>query len=199
MTGIPPLRPFRPGDETAIAEVCVRTADDGADATGLLDDDALWPAVFALPYVARHPDLAFVAEVDGRVVGYVVGTDDTAAFEEWFRREWWPAAGARWARPGAGRQAEVLAYADARGAAGEHAGEHPAHLHIDLLPEAQGRGLGRLLIETFAEALRARGVPGVHLVASAANEGAVAFYPRVGFVPLASDEGSRAFGMRLAP
>lgn len=195
------IRPFRAGDEPAISDICVRTADDGADATGLLDDDGLWPAVFALPYVARHPDLAFVAEVDGRVVGYVVGTDDTRRFEEWFAAEWWPVAGAGWPRAGAmsARQAEVLAYADARGGAGAYADDHPAHLHIDLLPEAQGRGLGRRLIETFADALRGRGVPGVHLVASAGNTGAAAFYPRVGFVPLPSAEGDRAFGMRLVP
>ncbi|ALJ19411.1 GNAT family N-acetyltransferase [Microbacterium sp. No. 7] len=191
------IRPFRAGDEPAIAEICVRTADDGGDATGLLDDDALWPAMFALPYAARHPDLAFVAEVDGRVVGYVVGTDDTRRFEEWFAAEWWPAAGTRWPRDGAGRQAELLAYADARGGAGPYADDHPAHLHIDLLPEAQGRGLGRRLIATFVDALRRRGVPGVHLVASAGNAAAALFYPRVGFAPLPAPDGDRAFGLRL--
>ena len=45
----------------------------------------------------------------------------------------------------------------------ELAEAYPAHLHIDLLERARGRGLGRLLIERLLGELRARGVPGVHL------------------------------------
>ena len=74
---------------------------------------------------------------------------------------------------------------------------YPAHLHIDLLPELQGQGWGRRLVDTLAARLRELGIEGVHLVAGAENAGAVAFYPRVGFTPLGADEGSRAFGMRL--
>ncbi len=57
----------------------------------------------------------------------------------------------------------------------------PAHMHIDLLPRAQGQGLGRRLVETLSEALRGRGVPGLYLGVDDRNEGAIAFYHRVGF------------------
>lgn len=195
------IRPFRPGDEPALAEICLLTADAGSDGTGVLDDDAIWAEIFVLPYVARHPDLAFVVETDdGRVAGYIVGAPDTAAFEEWFRTEWWPEHGARWPQPAAehSRQDGILRYAyGRRGGAQPFGDAYPAHLHIDLLPETQGRGLGRELIGTLVEALRARAVAGLHLVASADNAGAVAFYPRVGFAPLPSPDGARAFGMRL--
>src|SRR5690606_2707699 len=40
---------------------------------------------------------------------------------------------------------------------------HPAHLHIDLLPQLQRRGLGSRLLDTLRAALADRGVPGVHL------------------------------------
>jgi ribosomal protein S18 acetylase RimI-like enzyme len=96
------------------------------------------------------------------------------------------------------RQDGILRYAYARRGGAESYGEtYPAHLHIDLLPEAQGQGLGRLLIATLIEALRAEGVSGLHLVASADNTGAIAFYPRVGFAPLPSHDGVQAFGMHL--
>ena len=194
------VRPFRPGDEPALADICLKTADAGADATGILDDD-LWAEIFVLPYAARHPELAFVAESDdGRVVGYVVGAPDTPAFEEWFRTEWWPRHAERWPNPvvEASRQDGILRYAHARRGGAESYGEtYPAHLHIDLVPEAQGQGLGRLLIATLIEALRAEGVSGLHLVASADNTGAIAFYPRVGFAPLPSHDGVQAFGMHL--
>ena len=195
------IRPFRSGDEPALAEICLKTADAGADATGLFDDDDLWADVFVLPYVARHPDFAFVLEAgDGRVVGYVVGTPATAEFEEWFRTQWWPARAERWPLPGseASRQDGTVIYAYSRRAGAEPYGQdYPAHLHIDLLPEAQGQGEGRRLIDTLTPALRAEGVTGLHLVASESNAGALAFYTRLGFEPLKSHPGVRAFGMHL--
>lgn len=58
---------------------------------------------------------------------------------------------------------------------------YPAHLHIDLLPEWQGRGYGRELMRTLLRALAERGVPAVHLVMARANVPARAFYDRLGF------------------
>ncbi len=203
---MPHLRPFRPGDEPELADICLRTADAGADGTGILDDDDIWAAVFVLPYVARHPDLAFVIETDdGRVAGYVVGTDDTDAFEEWFRTDWWPRIGARWPQPEAdlpdserSRQDAVLSYAYGRRADAESfAARYPAHLHIDLLPELQGQGWGRRLIAALTDALRGAGSPGIHLVASGTNTGAIAFYERLGFTRLAAPADVAAFGMSL--
>jgi ribosomal protein S18 acetylase RimI-like enzyme len=193
------IRVFRAGDEADLADICVRTADAGADATGILADDRVWAEIFVLPYVARHPELAFVVESEGRPLGYAVAVPDTAAFEDWFHDEWWPVHGARFARPGAGpRDVEVLAYADARRAGREpYAGEYPAHLHIDLLPALQRDGWGRRLIDAVIDALRERGVRGVHLVATADNRGALAFYDRLGFTRLESRPGEQAFGMTL--
>ena len=195
------IRPFRAGDEAALAEICLRTADAGADATGVLDDDAVWAEIFVLPYVARHPEFAFVVETDHRqVVGYVVAAPDTDAFEEWFATEWWPRFARRWPRPetARSRQDETLLYAYRRRPGAEpYAAAHPAHLHIDLLPETQGGGWGRRLIETEMAALAAAGVTGVHLVASADNAGAIAFYPRVGFTAIPSHAGVQAFAREL--
>ncbi|WP_458042432.1 MULTISPECIES: GNAT family N-acetyltransferase [Bacteria] len=195
------IRPFRVGDEARLAEICVRTGDAGTDASGRYSSDALLPDIFVLPYVARHPDFAFVVDGPNGVVGYVVAAPDTDAFYEWFRHVWWPSRRGRYADATGAldpRDAHFLAHADGlRAGAEEHAARYPAHLHIDLLPEAQGRGLGRSLIRTLAEKLHASDVSGLYLVASAANAGAVAFYPRVGFEALPSEEGVRAFGMVL--
>ncbi len=49
--------------------------------------------------------------------------------------------------------------------------DYPAHLHIDLLPELQGQGFGRRLIDTLRGALAERGVAAVHLGMDAANTG----------------------------
>lgn len=184
--------------------MCVRTADAGADATGILTDDEIWPEVFLRPYLARHPDDAFVVDADGEPVGYLVCAPDTRSFEDWFSTSWWPGRAARWplgdasADPRAERTAGILRYAAGRRPGAEpYADTYPAHLHIDVLPQLQGQGWGRRLIDALAETLRERGVSGVHLVADAANTAALAFYDRLGFVRLASHDGVQAFGMAL--
>jgi GNAT superfamily N-acetyltransferase len=58
---------------------------------------------------------------------------------------------------------------------------YPAHLHIVLLPQWQGRGYGRALMLTFLDALHRAGVPAVHLSMVTANAPARAFYDRLGF------------------
>ncbi|GAA3912389.1 GNAT family N-acetyltransferase [Microbacterium invictum] len=195
------IRPFHAGDEPALAEICLRTAAEGSDATGLLEDDDLWAHVFVLPYAARHPEFAFVVETDDeRLVGYIVGVPDTRAFEDWFHDQWWPRFAHRWPEPAEerSRQDGIVRYAyGRRGGAEPYGDDHPAHLHIDLLPEAQGQGWGRALITTLTDALRAQGVTGVHLAASVGNTGAIAFYPRVGFTPIPSHPGVQAFALTL--
>ncbi|MGW7229438.1 GNAT family N-acetyltransferase [Streptomyces cyaneofuscatus] len=56
---------------------------------------------------------------------------------------------------------------------------------IDLLPSHQRYGYGRRLMETFLDALHARGVPAVHLSMLTSNTPARAFYDRVGFHEIA--------------
>lgn len=178
------IRRYRPDDHDALAEVCVRTADAGGEATGMLSDDGLWSALFFSPYVERHPDLAFVADDDGVALGYIVCAPDTEDFEGWFRSTWWPRFAQRFPHPGdePGREAGLVRYGYGRGAElAPYVSDNPAHLHIDLLPAAQGRGVGRALVDTLLTELRARGVPGVHLGADPANTGALAFYDRIGF------------------
>ena len=195
------IRPYRPEDRDGLSDVCVKTADSGADATGIFPDDELWGLLFAVPYAERDPGLCWVVEADdGRVIGYIVATDDTDAFEQWFRDEWWPRFTDRFPKPvdAQSREEKMLDYAYGRAPGREpNAGEYPAHLHIDLLPETQGQGTGRRLIETLFAELRRRGVPGLHLGMSPTNIGAGAFYERIGMQRLPSPEGTVEYGVRF--
>ena len=105
---MPIIRPYRPSDRAAMYEICLKTADAGKDATGVLSDDSLWGDLFAVPYVEHHPDLAWIVEADdGRAIGYIVATEDTDAFYTWFRDEWWPGFHARYPRPAEARTPAV--------------------------------------------------------------------------------------------
>lgn len=193
------LRRFRAGDGPGLARVCLLTARFGGDATGMLSEDRLWGDIFALPYAVRDPDLVFVVEDDGEVVGYVLGTDDTVAFEAWFRESWWPPRAP--STTGKGRvERGLLEFAASMGVEPlPFLDSHPAHVHIDLLPAAQGSGWGRALMERYVRQLRERGVRGVHLGASSDNTNAVAFYRHLGWTELDSDEpGTVFFGLQLS-
>lgn len=199
---MPQIRPYRPADLDGLYDVCVKTADVGTDATGMLEDDRLWGDLFAVPYAVRDPELCWVVESDdGRVIGYLVATDDTDAFAGWFRDEWWPARRVLYRASGAAEptaQDRFLGYGDrVAPGADPDASTHPAHLHIDLLPETQGMGLGRRLIDTLLGELGRRGVPALHLGMNPDNLAAGAFYERLGFEPLPAGEGSAVYGIRI--
>jgi ribosomal protein S18 acetylase RimI-like enzyme len=175
------IRSYRPGDLDAVYDICVRTADGGLDARGTYSTDRLVGDIFAAPYVIREPHLAHVVDDGtGTAVGYILGTADTAAFVRWYRDEWLPAT--PYPDPPAPQDADMVALHrhPERMLVPELAG-YPAHLHIDLLPDWQGKGLGRELMMAFLNSLAEAGVPKVHLGVLSTNVGARAFYDRLGF------------------
>jgi len=191
------IRPYAADDRADVADVCVRTGDGGEDATGLFSSDGLLPDIYALPYVDREPELAFVVDNGERVVGYILGAPDTRAFASWFSTEWWPSVADRYGRTSDSERAIVASAGNPERMLVAAVDDYPAHLHIDLLPEAQGHGLGRRLVETLAAALAARGVTGLHLVVGLDNTKAQAFYRRVGFTELASTPDGVVMGMKI--
>jgi ribosomal protein S18 acetylase RimI-like enzyme len=201
------IRAYRPGDRPALDEICIRTAAAGQDATGDYDDPRILPEIFAAPYAYLEPELTFVlTEETDTAVGYILGTSDTEKFAARFRTEWLPGVADRYPPLAPGQEPRTndeimrrLLHEPERMIIPELAG-YPAHLHIDLLPAYQRSGWGRQLIETFLQALRRNGVPGVHLGMVTANTPARAFYDRLGFHVLeVRDPGPLTYlGMRVA-
>lgn len=182
------IRRYQPSDRASVYEVCRRTADAGHDASGIYSDDDLMPDIFAGPYLEFEPGLAFVVDTGQRVAGYLLAVAHTRSFVDWFEREWVP----RLSRfehvdpPVTPEDAIVhLGYRPERMLIPE-VDEYPAHLHIDLLPELQGQGMGRELVRTLLAALRERGIRHVHLAMDPANRAARVFYDRLGFRELPS-------------
>lgn len=192
------IRPYTAADRDDIADICVRTGDGGQDATGLYSSDALLPDIYALPYVDHEPELAFVVDDGQRAVGYILGTADTRAFAAWFSTRWWPAVAGNHTGTSDTERSIVASAGNPERMLIKAVDEYPAHLHIDLLPEAQGHGLGRGLVDTLAAALHARGVQGLHLVVGTSNTSAQAFYRRVGFSELAADADGVVMGKKTA-
>ena len=201
------VRPYESFDHADVYDVCVRTADGGGDARGLYSDDDLMPDVFAGPYLLLEPELAFVLDDGDRAVGYVLGTSDTRRWAAEHRRRWLPIVAIRYpasATPGAPAVPDASVHRGTPAMREEqlvdllHHPErnvldalaaYPAHLHIDLLPEHQRAGHGRVLVRTFLTELRSRGIRGAHVGVSPTSTGARAFYERLGFhEELAADD-----------
>lgn len=192
------IRPYHPSDLYMLYRICLLTGDAGNDASAMYRDPELLGHMFAAPYAIYEPELTFVLTRNGAPVGYCLGARDSAAFAARCQHDWFPALRARYPLPAADDTSP-----DARRIRDLHEGNdaepelsaYPAHLHIDILPEGQGQGWGRKLIETLTGRMRELGVSAVHLGVAPTNHRAIAFYEAVGFhrVPV----GGVVFGMVL--
>lgn len=137
-------------------------------------------------YTLFEPESLFVAEVNGSVVGALLGATDTSRHEQFYVRRLkpyllkrcltgaygWPV----WYYPillteiaGRGLQTPPV---DRR--------QYPAHLHIGLLPAWRRQGLGTALMNAYTAYLRSKAIPGYHLYASSFHSLGVAFYRKLG-------------------
>lgn len=188
------LRQATAEDHAAMRLVCLRTGDSGKDATDREDDPDLLGTIYAVPYQVLEPDFAFVVEIEGGVCGYVLGALDTLEFNRRLERDWFVPVrkhirdpgpdqslwrGSDWARHLIHHPELIFPPA---------LSPYPSHGHIDLLPEAQGRGIGRTAMGVLMQRLREASSPGFFLQVSPANRRARHFYAKLGFETLRSPD-----------
>jgi ribosomal protein S18 acetylase RimI-like enzyme len=189
-TGDAVIRPYRPDDLGAVYEVCLKTGNAGSDASALYEDPLLLGHVYVGPYVTLEPELAFVLEDEGGVCGYALGARDSKAFARRLIEAWWPPLRSRYPDPPGPAESwsptqhlwHRLHHPESEPPAALDA--YPSHLHIDLLPRAQGRGHGTRMMDRLLTALRGFASPGVHLGVHPDNARAIAFYGKLGFARL---------------
>jgi GNAT superfamily N-acetyltransferase len=186
------IRPARPGDEPGAYYVCLKTGDYGKDGEPYYQDDPdALGRIFVGPYLAYEPDLSLILEDAQGICGYAFGAFDSRLFYQRYESEWRPRLCAHFPEP----QGDASRWSRAQQAhywyhhpdyfCPEPYEVYPAHLHIDLLGRAQGRGFGRRMMEMVMDSLRQRGSPGAHLGVSMVNTPAIGFYQRLGFQELA--------------
>jgi GNAT superfamily N-acetyltransferase len=183
------IRPYRTADRARVRHICFVTGYIGNPVEWQWRDAESFANIFTGYYTDAEPSSALVAEVDGEVRGYLLGcVDSTKAWNpatvvgrQFTRR----AIGLRpgtapfvWRAMGdvivdaAHKRLPPAPFADPR---------WPAHLHIDLLADARGRGVGAALMRRWLDWLRQSGVAGCYLETIAENSSAVAFFEAMGF------------------
>lgn len=124
-------------------------------------------ALAALKYVDYYPchagDTSLALELeDGSFAGYVLCAPDADAYFQTLEQEYRP-------------QIETLSpgsyapFLEAQSYIREFAREYPAHLHINVVPEAQNLRAGSRLMQALLKRLKEKGIPGVCLGWTAAG------------------------------
>jgi ribosomal protein S18 acetylase RimI-like enzyme len=193
------IRLYHPSDLPTLYRICLLTGDSGQDASRLYQDPDLLGHLYVAPYAVLEPELCFVLTHVGHPCGYVLGTKNSKIFWQRCEAEWFPVLRQRYPYPpdeDTSRDAKVIRglyrnrQADSRP-------DYPAHLHIDLLPVAQGKGWGRKMMTIFLDKLRELNIPGVELGVGKRNTKAIGFYEAMGFVRLEESERSYDYGLKL--
>jgi hypothetical protein len=102
ITAMPPsiqIRAYQPTDLEHLYQICLQTMDYGRDATPLYADGRLPGLFYAAPYVTCDPSLCLVACLDQKPCGYILGTNDSRAFEAWCEANWFSTLRTRYPVP----------------------------------------------------------------------------------------------------
>ena len=177
----------------AVRQLCCRTGNDGEPIPA--ERWELFGKIWIAPYQLLMPEWSYVACADRRVVGYLTGCPDSSSFSRRrlvrctmpllgqiaigrFRAD---AYGRRFLRQALGLE-RTIERCFPRPLRRQLRERFPAHLHMNVDADHQRGGIGKGLIEQFADDLRQRQIAGVHLFCGGAP---VPFYRRMGFRELA--------------
>ncbi|KAJ6539483.1 acyl-CoA N-acyltransferase [Mycena capillaripes] len=184
---MPTIRRATDADAPSLSRICLLTAEAGKSAESLHDFGELPGLVYAVPYVNLPTTWAFVLvdeSKDQLVVGYIVGSTDTRAYEQHAAEHWWPAHAENYLPSVMVREADkkyAVLLRNMHTAPDANIAFSPAHMHINILEEYQGQGWGRKMVQTAVDHLKGEGLKGLWLGMDPRNTGARKFYDKLGF------------------
>ena len=194
------IRPYHPSDLTALYRICLQTANSGGDATKYFNNPDLVGHFYLAPYVHFEPEVSFVVTNNDEPYGYIVGTKDSQQFFEKCEKDWLPILRNRFRLSKKSKQLHeqrIIKRIHEGHVVKKEVKNYPAHLHINILPETQGQGIGRKLMDIFISNLKELEVPALHLEVGKTNSGAIKFYERMGFQIIKEYEHSIAYGINF--
>ncbi|MEG2456625.1 MAG: N-acetyltransferase [Clostridia bacterium] len=165
------IRPYEAKDRERVRMICHKTATDAK----YIKNPNLVAAIYADYYVDYEPQNAFILANDNDLaVGYILCAENYKRFIKNFNKFQYSKVKAISLREAINHR---LGFIVDR-LVGK---KYPAHLHIDLLPEAQHQGFGSKLVDTLVLHLKTKGVSGVWLGVGGTNFSGINFYKKYGF------------------
>ncbi len=189
------VRPYRPEDRPRVRWICSETGFIGNPQEAVFIGREEFADLWSSYWTDYEPESAFVAALEGRVEGYMLGCLDTRKQEKIWNQAILPRVARRLIRPAWWRhsinrrfiRAMVRSRLNHEFSAPlkEIVAEYPAHLHTNIAdPAMRGLGLGGAMMRALFDYLRQNNVRGVHLGTTSHNRQAVPFYEHVGFTVL---------------
>ena len=195
------IRSYKSADTSAVYEICLKTGNSGQDATHLFSDPLVLGHIYVGPYMEFEPQSVFILEDDQGPCGYIMGVLDSQTYYQWMHSEWLPKIRVNYKKPTGNLdtwdETEKITDLLFHPVSQRLLPDYPAHLHIDLLLRAQGKGQGKLMMDRFIDYLRYNKIPGLHLDLSSSNNRAFNFYRKYGMEELDRDKESIIMGYHL--
>jgi ribosomal protein S18 acetylase RimI-like enzyme len=161
----------------------------GEDAKGYFDDKYLLALLFGIYYLEFEPKGCFVAidTENGEIVGYILSSLDTKTQRRIFQRRMIPRIVARaflytsWRYHRSFIVILRIMLDPEPPNSNLSLIKYPAHLHINVNPKYQKKGIGTKLLNKLEKYLEDCKCKGIHLWTSENNKKAVPFYKKNGF------------------
>lgn len=187
------IREVHFSDIPDIYHICHLTGFSGTDCGDRLSDKYLIGQYYAAPYIFFEPDVCFVITEYDLPKGYILGTSNSVKFYNWMNDYWLPELRKKYSLDHMEEFSDFEKNLRKRIhqdiVLPEYLKNHPAHLHIDLLPEVQKKGFGKKLMDSFYAKLTAKDIHKLHLGVGNDNLNGIEFYKRIGMYEIKSEPG----------
>jgi len=184
------IRQYRKDDRAYIRDIAYNTAFLGESAGAFIKGKDIFADFLTLYHTDYEPASCFVAEVDGRVVGYLLGANNAAHFRRIFPFRVFPRLLTQVIINGALLRKKniifvfhcLLSFLKREFKTPDFTREYPASLHVNIEQGFRNLGIGSRLVNAYLDYLRSKKIEGVYLATM--SDKAASFFKAQGFVLL---------------
>jgi GNAT superfamily N-acetyltransferase len=181
------IRRYAQRDRDFVREISWETAFMGKPASIFFEDKELLADFLTLYFTDYEPGSCFVAEINGKVIGYLIGTKDTAILKKVFDfKISWRLFLSIFTKGVPFKKKNIIffwhcgmSFFKGEFRLPDFSRNYPATLHINLDEGLRGLGIGSRLMNTYLEYLTQEKIPGVYL--ATISEGSRPFFFKQGF------------------
>lgn len=165
------IRKFEVKDRQALRKIACETAFMGKPGSVFFEGEEVFADALTIYFTDYEPESCFVAEVEGQVAGYLIGTKNTATLEKISNARIYPwlllkafTQGVFFKKKNIGFIYRILLSAlKGEFKAPDFSRQYPATLHINMREKFRNLGAGAKLICAYLDYLAKENVRGVHL------------------------------------
>ena len=181
------IRPYQKNDRACLMKIAYDTAFMGDSAEVFFEDECVLSDFLTLYFTDYESESIFVADKDGRAVGYIIGAQDAKKLNKVFVLKILPLLILKVLLRGTFLKKKaarfifnsIISSLKKEFVAPDLSKEFPAVLHINIDKDYRHSNIGRELINVFLKYLANKGVKGVHL--STMSENGKSFFEKMWF------------------